>query len=52
MYGQVGVFIILLLYFYFVGAVLLLGAEFTATFERLLKDESTKPLGPAVARPT
>jgi len=51
-YGQVGVFIILLLYFYFVGAVLLLGAEFTATFERLLKDESTKPLGPAVARPT
>ncbi len=39
-YGQVEAFIILLLYFYFVGMVVLLGAEFTAACARLVQGDS------------
>jgi membrane protein len=40
LYGQMEVFIILLLYFYFVGVILLMGAEFTAVYTRLLQEDS------------
>jgi len=41
-YGQVEAFIILLLYFYFVGVILLVGAEFTAVSTRLFRDDDER----------
>ncbi|MBU0494010.1 MAG: YihY/virulence factor BrkB family protein [Chloroflexi bacterium] len=47
-YGQVEAFIVLLLYFYFTGAVLMVGAEFTVVYARWLQPGApARPWHPA-----